>query len=128
MDWLRSATGRRKFKIEVFGNFILRDNKTKELTNSHGYRPIQDVAALGNGLKEDPDTYHKIKDTEDVVELARSLISGAANSHFRRRGLEESDTKTIVGLVQITLCCDSMGQGQWLQKFASAKIYDVESG
>ena len=111
----------------MFGNFLLRDNKTNELTNSHGYRAIQDVAALGSGLKEDPDAYHKLKTSGDVVELARGLISGKAASHFIRR-LDESERKTVVGLVQIVLCCDSVGRGQWLQKFESARIYDVESG
>lgn len=114
--------------MEVFGNFLLRDNKTKELTNSHGYRAIQDVAALGSGLKEDPDTHHKLKSPEDVVELARGLIAGTATTHFGRRHLEESDKKTVVGLVQVVLCCDSMGKAKWLQKFKSAQIYDVENG
>ncbi len=125
-DWLKTATGGREFTVEVFGNFLLRDNRTGELENSHGFNALERAAALGSGLKEEPDNYRDLETQKDVLELAHGLISGSATKHFQR--LEESDNKTVIGLVQISLCCDSFKNYQWLRKYKSARIYDVESG
>lgn len=125
-DRLRSSTGEKKFKIEIFGNFLYRDKATKQLNSSHGFRALEDVA-LGVGIREDPDDALPLKTSADVHNIARGLISGTATQHLDRIWVE-SDRSTVIGLVQIVLCADVVSSGSWLRQYKPAKIYEAESG
>jgi len=126
-DWLRSSTGSTAFEVEVFGSFLLRDNDTKELSWSHGHRAIKhSTLNLGDGIKTDPDHVLKLTSSLDVKKIARGLISGSATAHFEQ--IFERSSRSVIGLLQITLCCDSFNRGPWLQKYVSAKMYDTASG
>lgn len=125
-DQLKSSTGLKKFKVEVFGNFLYRDNATKQLHSSHGYKSLEDVA-LGVGIRDEPDDTLLLKSSADVHNIASSLINGSATKHLERIWIE-SDRSTLIGLVQIVLSVDVVSSGSWLRKYSPARMYEAESG
>ncbi len=107
--------------MEVYGNFILRDSKTGDLTASHGYRNTADQH-LGSGLRDEADFHIPLAGTYDARYIANSLLNGSATSHFERIFVNSS--RSIVGLVQLVLCSDTFNRGSsWLDKHAPSTIY-----
>ena len=106
--------------MEVYGNFILRDSKTGDLTPSHGYRNTSDVQ-LGSGLRDEADFSLPLAGAYDARHLAASLLNGSATRHFER--IFDNSSRSILGLAQVVLCADTFTKEPWLDKYRPAKIY-----
>ena len=116
-DWLTASTGKHDFIAEVYGNFILRDSKTGDLTSSYGYRNTSDVQ-LGLGVRDEADFSLPLSGLHDARHIATNLLNGAATRHFER--IFDTSSRSIVGLAQVVLCVDTLGKERWL---AASKIY-----
>jgi hypothetical protein len=125
-DWLKASTGKREFNVEVYGNFILRDSKSGELSASHGYRNTSDVQ-LGSGLRDEADFSLPLGDSWDTRYIATSLLNGSATRHFER--IFDNSSRSIVGLAQVVLCIDTFSKGgTWIDEHSPSKIYAQSSG
>lgn len=106
----------------MYGNFLLRDVHTGDLSSSHGVRSLHDVA-LGADIRETPDLHHRLGgDKSSAKHLARALLTGAALGHLP--AIFEQSDRHIVGLVEVVLCVDSQSSAPWLRGLLPARIYE----
>jgi hypothetical protein len=128
-DLLRSSTGANKFVLETFANFILRDNETGILSASHGFRADpEDPKELGTGNLKEEESNHQItlEGSDSVLHSAHSILNGSATARYER--LFQKSSRSIVGLVQLVLCCDRVANDlKWLTKYKDNQIFEVES-
>jgi len=118
-DWLRSSTGGDEFNCEVYGNFLLRDTRTGELSSSHGVRSLEDASHI----KETPDFRHSLSSKVTSRHLARALLNGSALRHLA--GIFAGSDRHVVGLVQVVLCVDAYSSAPWLRRLAPSQIYEA---
>jgi hypothetical protein len=107
----------------VYGNFILRDSRTGELSGSYGVRSLHDVA-LGAGIRDNPDFQHLLS-TGTTRHLGAALLDGSALGHFAN--LFAGSDNHVVGLVQVVLCVDTHSRAKWLRGLESARLYQMDS-
>jgi len=108
----------KQYSFEIYGNFLLQDVRTKDLSISHGYRCIKDLT-LSSGFRDDADFSIAVRDSDDVRELAQGLIDGRYTRHFERIFTDSS--RSIVSLLQVVVCVDTLTFGKTWHR--PGKIY-----
>jgi hypothetical protein len=124
-DLLKNSTGQSEFKVNTFGNFVVRDNETNRLSAAHGFRPPE-FSDLGNSSSSKglPEHRFKLESSQSVQHAAHNIINGSATARYERAF--QSSNISIVGLIQVVLCCDTIAKGMsWLQKYKPNTPYEV---
>ena len=102
------------YTLEIFGNFLLIDQKTGTLSTSHGYRSVSDVASVG-GFRDRSDFSVDVSTNDHIKDLSKGLLDGRYLRHFE--GIFQDSARSIVRLLQVVVCCDKLNlTTKWIAK------------
>jgi len=130
-DWIKTASGETSFYVEIYGQFLLKDDETGELSLSRGFRAYTEDELKELEPEPEAAVFRQIGDfgftidePSDCRELALGLIDGSRTAHFERI-FGGSSKRSIVSVPRLTLCIDHFTAARWMDKYKAGQIHEA---